>query len=99
MIFLAPQETPWFNRETHFTMNVHTRWQDPKDDELCRQWARQLHANLTPHSMGSIYVNFIPDDDENCMAEAYGANYARLKSIKQQFDPANLFRINHNIVP
>jgi len=99
MTKVAPQETPWLNRKTHFTMNVHTRWQEPKDDELCRQWARKLHANLTQHSMGSIYVNFIPDGDENCMVEAYGANFARLKSIKQQFDPDNLFRINHNIVP
>ena len=99
MTKVAKHETPWLNRESHFTMNVHTRWQHPEDDELCRNWARQLHANLTKHAMGSIYVNFIPEGDDSSIGEAYGANFARLKQIKQQYDPANLFRINQNIVP
>ncbi|HUG61111.1 MAG TPA: BBE domain-containing protein, partial [Methylomirabilota bacterium] len=29
----------------------------------------------------------------------YGSNYPRLKTIKGKFDPANLFRVNHNIRP
>jgi FAD/FMN-containing dehydrogenase len=44
-------------------------------------------------------VNFIPEGDENSIGEAYGSNYVRLKSIKQQFDPSNLFRTNQNIAP
>lgn len=99
MTKVAAHETPWLNRDAHFTMNVHTRWQSPEDDETCQNWARQLHTHLTPHSMGSIYVNFIPEGDENSIGEAYGSNYDRLKSIKQQFDPSNLFRINQNIAP
>lgn len=99
MTKIAPHETPWLNRDAHFTMNVHTRWQSPEDDETCLNWARKLHTKLTPQSMGSIYVNFIPQGDENSVGEAYGSNYARLKSIKQQFDPSNLFRINQNIAP
>jgi FAD/FMN-containing dehydrogenase len=99
MTKVAPHATPWLNRDAHFTMNIHTRWQHTQDDDLCRQWARQLHATLTQYSMGSIYVNFIPEGDDNSIGEAYGSNFARLKSIKQQFDPANLFRINQNIVP
>ena len=99
MTKVATHETPWLNRDAHFTMNVHTRWRSPEDDKTCRNWARKLHTNLTPHSMGSIYVNFIPEGDENSIGEAYGSNYARLKSIKQQFDPSNLFRTNQNIAP
>lgn len=99
MTNVAPQDTPWINRQTHFTINVHTRWQDASDDELCRNWARQLHNNLTPHAMDSIYVNFIPEGDDNNIAQAYGANFDRLKRIKQHVDPNNLFRINQNIVP
>jgi FAD/FMN-containing dehydrogenase len=99
MTKIAAQDTPWINREAHFTVNVHTRWRDEADDELCRNWARHLHSNLTPHAMGSIYVNFIPEGDDNNIAEAYGANFDRLKLIKQQLDPNNLFRINQNIVP
>jgi FAD/FMN-containing dehydrogenase len=99
MTNVAPQDTPWINRQAHFTINVHTRWQDAADDDLCRNWARQLHTHLTPHAMGSVYVNFIPEGDDNNIAEAYGANFDRLKRIKQQVDPNNLFRINQNIAP
>jgi hypothetical protein len=30
---------------------------------------------------------------------AYGKNYARLVEVKQQYDPANFFRLNQNIKP
>ena len=33
------------------------------------------------------------------MRDAYGENYERLVAIKNQYDPANLFRLNQNIKP
>ncbi|HUL80803.1 MAG TPA: FAD-binding oxidoreductase [Gammaproteobacteria bacterium] len=95
---VAPAATPWANRAEHFVVNVHTRWRDAGDDERCRAWARRFYERLTPHAMGSVYVNFIPDDEAR-VAEAYGPNYERLAGIKRRFDPSNLFRANQNIVP
>jgi len=99
MTKIATGDTPWLNREAHYTMNVHTRWQDSQDDEKCTHWAQELHTNLTQYSMGSVYVNFIPDGDDKSISQAYGSNFARLKSIKQRVDPSNLFRVNQNIEP
>jgi FAD/FMN-containing dehydrogenase len=95
---VAPAATPWANRAEHFVVNVHTRWRDAGDDERCRAWARRFYERLMPHAMGSVYVNFIPDDEAR-VTEAYGPNYERLAGIKRRFDPSNLFRANQNIVP
>ena len=94
---IASAATAWPNRAPHFVVNIHTRWRDSRDDARCIAWARRLHDELTPHAMGSIYVNFIPDGDESCVTNAYGANYQRLLDIKQRLDPENLFRANQNI--
>jgi FAD/FMN-containing dehydrogenase len=91
--------TPWPNRAAHFVVNVHTRWQESADDQRCTDWARDLYAALQPHAMGSTYVNFIPEGDEMLSASVYGPNYDRLRSIKTQIDPDNMFRTNQNITP
>jgi hypothetical protein len=39
------------------------------------------------------------DEGEARVKASYGDNYARLASIKLKYDPANLFRVNQNIVP
>jgi FAD/FMN-containing dehydrogenase len=99
MTRVAANATAWPNRAAHFAVNVHTRWRDARDDNRCRDWARRLHERLAPHAMGSLYVNFIPEGDEDRVADAYGANYERLATIKRRFDPDNLFRANLNIAP
>ena len=99
MTRLAADATPWPNREPHYVINMHTRWRDAADDERCRAWARHLHEALAPHSMGSVYVNFIPDGDDDQIANAYGPNQARLQKVKNRYDSENLFRANQNVVP
>ncbi|WP_170785828.1 FAD-binding oxidoreductase [Ruegeria lacuscaerulensis] len=91
--------TAYPERSAHFIMNVHTRWEDPSKDDTCISWARALYDQMAPHATGSAYVNFMPEDEANHMAGAYGSNGAKLGQIKGQYDPQNLFRINHNIVP
>ena len=39
------------------------------------------------------------DEGEARIRATFGSNYSRLASIKQKFDPHNLFHVNHNIRP
>ena len=39
------------------------------------------------------------DDEAERVSASYGANYSRLQTLKQRFDPGNLFRMNLNIAP
>ncbi|UWQ21138.1 FAD-binding oxidoreductase [Jannaschia sp. W003] len=99
MARVAPDATAFPQRNAHFTMNVHTRWEDPAKDKACLRWARDLYAATAPFSAGSVYVNFVPGDEPGRLAEAYGANMERLRAVKARYDPHNLFRVNHNIEP
>lgn len=90
--------TAYGGRSANFVMNVHTRWQQAKDDARCTGWAREFFAATRPHAIGTTYVNFLSDEDEN-LAATYGANYERLAAVKAKYDPGNLFRVNQNIRP
>jgi FAD/FMN-containing dehydrogenase len=64
-----------------------------------RDWARGLWTALEPHHQ-DVYVNFLMEEGEDRIREAYGAaKYDRLKALKRQYDPDNLFRLNQNIPP
>ena len=96
---VAAEATAWPNRKAHFIMNVHTRWREQAQDAACIEWARQLFDATARFALGSVYVNFMPDDEGGRVEKAYGANYRRLAQIKRRYDPDNLFRMNQNIRP
>ncbi|MXN64895.1 FAD-binding protein [Stappia sp. GBMRC 2046] len=99
MARVADDATAFPQRKSHYTMNVHTRWEDPAKDEACIRWARDFFKAAEPYSVGSVYVNFMPDDETDRVGGAYGGNMMRLADIKAKYDPKNLFRVNHNIPP
>jgi FAD/FMN-containing dehydrogenase len=93
------EATAYPQRQSHFAMNVHTRWREQADDAACIAWARELFDATAPCAAGSVYVNFMPDDEVGRVSAAYGPNIQRLAQIKHRYDPTNLFRMNHNIAP
>lgn len=99
MARVAADTTAYPNRDAHFILNVHTRWQDAGEDELCVGWAREFFDASAPHSSGTVYVNFMPEDESDRVEGAYAGNYERLAGIKAQYDPTNFFRLNQNITP
>jgi FAD/FMN-containing dehydrogenase len=99
MARVAADATAYPQRNSHFIMNVHTRWREAAQDSTCIGWARKLFQAAAPYALGSAYVNFMPDDEGDRIEKVYGANFKRLATIKRKYDPDNLFRANQNIKP
>jgi len=91
--------TAYANRDARFVLNVHARWEHPQEDERCIAWARDFFAKSAPYASGSVYVNFLTEDESDRVQAAYGPNYRRLGEVKKKFDPDNFFRQNQNIAP
>ncbi len=90
--------TAYPHRDAEFIMNVHTRWEDAKDDDTCVSWARTFFDATAPFSTGGVYVNFVSEGEER-VEEAYGSNFERLAKLKKRYDPDNVFRVNQNVAP
>jgi FAD/FMN-containing dehydrogenase len=96
----VPRDATAYNhRDGKYVMNVHGRWADPAKDEACIAWARSLWQAAKPFATGSVYVNFLAQDEGNRVRDAYGENYVRLVALKNKYDPTNLFGVNQNISP
>ncbi|USU20695.1 FAD-binding oxidoreductase [Paraburkholderia fungorum] len=93
------EATAYSSRDTQYAMNVHGRWDNASDDERCIAWARAFFDAAAPFALGSVYVNFMTQEEGGRVADAYGPNYERLVAVKHRYDPQNLFRHNQNIRP
>jgi FAD/FMN-containing dehydrogenase len=74
----------------------------PELVEPAHEFHTQLTDALSPWRTGGSFVSFLSgvDTTPEAVAAAYEpADYARLQALKSTFDPANTFRINHNIPP
>jgi len=90
--------TAFPHRDAEYGMNVHTRWEDPADDDRCIDWSREFFDAMAPYATGGVYMNFI-SEDEGEEDLAYGTNQQRLAEVKAAYDPDNLFRMNQNVEP
>ena len=62
-------------------------------------WVNAFATALNQGDNGA-YVNFVADEGAERVKAAYpGATWDRLRKIKKQYDPQNLFRLNQNIPP
>ena len=103
--------TPFPNRAATYWLNVYGFWSDPADDDRRTEWVRGFARAMEPHASGGVYLNFLGQDGGTGARDA-GATRAtreaalavygprkleRLVALKRRYDPANLFRLNHNI--
>ena len=81
-------------------MLIPAEWVDPADTQANIHWTQETFALLEPYRAGRRWLNYLDDDDAlDAVRAAYGPNYDRLAQIKGQYDPDNVFHLNHNVVP
>jgi FAD/FMN-containing dehydrogenase len=96
---VGEDETPFNGRTAGHTFNITSAVEGPEGFDEEREWVRDFWNALAPYHQG-VYVNFLMDEGEDRVREAYGpAKYDRLKALKRKYDPENVFSLNQNIRP
>lgn len=96
---VAADETAFGDRSAPIIMNLLAHWRNAADDALHISWIRSLFQKLRPTMKPGVYVNFMSADEQDRVSEAYQQRWARLVSVKTQYDPGNFFRLNQNVQP
>lgn len=96
---VGEDETAFGGRTAGHTFNIAAATATAEGFDEERDWVRSFSSALEPHHT-SVYVNFLMDEGEERIRQAYGAEkYDRLKALKRRYDPDNFFRLNQNIPP
>ena len=72
---------------------------NPAEAAEHEQWAAHFASQLRRGAAGA-YIGVLGDEGEGRVREAYpDAVWERLRRIKRQYDPENLFHLNQNVPP
>jgi hypothetical protein len=91
--------TAFTGRDAAFWFAAEIMWDDPALDDACRDWSRAILDDVTPFAVAGRYVNDVAEVDGDGRSIYGDAKYDRLVSLKREWDPDNVFRLNQNIRP
>ncbi|MFE9792284.1 BBE domain-containing protein [Streptomyces goshikiensis] len=97
---VSSDATAFAHRQSGILAHLSAIYADPAEADLHEKWVEEFTAAIRQSDSGA-YVNFIMDVGQEQMREAVypGATWDRLARVKATYDPANLFRSNHNVPP
>lgn len=100
MARVGEDATAFGHRDAKYAFVIQTRWNNASESAQHLAWTQEFFDAMKAHSTGSVYVNFLADEGEQRVADAYNAAaFQRLRKIKAKYDPNNLLRMNQNIRP
>jgi FAD/FMN-containing dehydrogenase len=92
--------TAFGTRNAPFQAHYLGMWPDPADSDRNIASIKAIATAMKPWTTGTAYLNFLGDEGQDRIAAGFGPEkYARLRALKKQWDPTNLFRHNQNIPP
>lgn len=96
---VEPDATAFPHRDAAYSVHALTGWSDPDRDEELIEWTESVYETMAPYSSGGVYVNLLNREETGRVPDAYGTNFERLREVKAEWDPENLFDSNQNIEP
>jgi FAD/FMN-containing dehydrogenase len=101
---VADDATAFGRRDARYLLNVWGVWEDAGEDAHEVAWVRDFWSAMQPHATGGHYVNFLGYEDGQELRRQVRDSYTprtweRLVSVKDRWDPTNLFRSGHNVPP
>jgi FAD/FMN-containing dehydrogenase len=96
---VGKNDTAFSYRESKWAEVIVAVDPDPAKIDGMIPWVKDYWSALHPYSAGGAYVNFMMDEGQDRVQATYRDNYGRLASIKNKYDPGNLFHVNQNIKP
>ena len=95
---VPPEETAFAGREARYNATYLGSWRKAEDDAGNIERARAYSTALAPWALAAGYANYNVDQPAGELA--FGERrYERLRAVKREYDPDNVLRFNHNIVP
>lgn len=91
--------TAFEHRRAAFSLLILAGWDDPAATDANVAWARDVWEKTRPLASKAVYVNYLGEEGDERVLDAYGVNHARLREVKRAYDPGNFFRLNQNIKP
>ena len=99
MARVSADATAFTHRERGIMVALGAVYERPEETAMHEEWVGKFAAALRQGD-GGVYVNFLGDEGEARIREAYpGATFERLAEIKGRYDSTNLFWLNQNIPP
>lgn len=95
---VEPTASPHAHRHAAWALGIEANWDGAEHDAANIAWTREAGRRFEPFSTGGGYLNFGDPDDVRATADAYGQNLERLRAIKHELDPDNLFRSRRGLV-
>jgi FAD/FMN-containing dehydrogenase len=86
-------------RDDQWDYDVISQWTDTAESAGHIQWTRDFWTVVEPFASGQVYVNHLDAEEGTRIRAAYTHGYERLVTLKNKYDPTNLFRLNQNIRP
>jgi hypothetical protein len=98
MALVPTEATAFATRDREFILNAVARTPGAEGFAEAAEWARAATRGVGPDA--AAYVNFTGEGTADQVRASYPKDtYDRLVEVKNRYDPANVFRLNQNIVP